>query len=146
MEQKERIAYLDLVKFFGIFLIYIAHFGECSQLLHDFAFAFHVPLFFFVSGCTESLRRTRPGFFTYIKKKAREILIPFFLLVALSAVYQVLFAGDTIPQVKTYLAGALKGCIRNQYYVESLWFLTCLFLTTVFFGLLCLAGKSGSWG
>ena len=50
-----RIKYLDVAKFVGIFCIYLGHFGHQAGNAYGFVFTFHVPLFFFLAGCTENL-------------------------------------------------------------------------------------------
>lgn len=50
---KNRINWVDIIKFFGIFTIYLGHFGEVAGLGYGFVYSHHVPLFFLVSGCME---------------------------------------------------------------------------------------------
>jgi len=57
---KERINYLDVAKFIGIFCIYLGHFGTYAGAAYPFVFTFHVPLFFFLSGCSETMSREVP--------------------------------------------------------------------------------------
>ena len=54
---KERIKYLDIAKFIGIFCIYLGHFGEQAGYAYNFVFWFHVPLFFFLSGISETFSK-----------------------------------------------------------------------------------------
>lgn len=56
-ESKKRIAYWDNLKFFMILLVVLGHFSlqhydeaDFSEILHLFIYAFHMPVFFFISG------------------------------------------------------------------------------------------------
>ena len=52
-----RVVWLDVARAFGIYAIYLGHFGEAAGPAYRFAFQFHVPLFFFLAGCTEIYNR-----------------------------------------------------------------------------------------
>lgn len=54
---KNRVEWLDVAKAFGIFAIYLGHFGDAAGAAYHFVFSFHIALFFFLSGCTENLNR-----------------------------------------------------------------------------------------
>ncbi len=127
---RDRIKYLDLAKFIGIFCIYLGHMGNLAGNAYHFVFTFHVPLFFFLSGCTETLASNVP-WYKYILKNVKTLLIPcyFFALVFL------LVHSISINSHATILPNIivmLKGCIRNQYF-GGLWFLTCLFVIKIAF-------------
>ena len=59
----ERIKWMDVAKFFGIWAIYIGHYGTAVGNAYTFVFAFHVPLFFFLvleeSQLTNAIGRER---------------------------------------------------------------------------------------
>ena len=84
-----RVAWLDIAKFIGIFCIYLGHFADAAGLAYPFVFRFHVPLFFFLSGCAESLTADLP-FKQYLVKNAKRILIPFFFFAFISLVVRCL--------------------------------------------------------
>ena len=83
---KKRIQWLDVMKCFGIFAIYLGHFGPESGYSHDFVFTHHVTLFFFVSGCTEALSRNNKQIRIYLAQKVKNILVPYFLFALLSII------------------------------------------------------------
>ena len=123
----KRIDWIDVAKFFGIYAIYLGHFGTAAGNAYGFVFSYHVPLFFFISGAVESLN-TQERIGQYILKKTKSLLLPFYLFVFLSA----FFGGFQDALWKA----VLKGAVRNQFYAGSLWFLTCLFAVEVIFALL----------
>ena len=130
-----RIKWLDVSKGIGIFLIYLGHMGNNAGLLYPFVFIFHVPLFFFISGCTESIRNRR-DFFENMKERVLNLLIPFYFFAFFSLIFIFLKEGISIDECKSQLSIILGGCIRNNYLAGSLWFLTCLFTMSLFFSIL----------
>ena len=127
-----RIKYLDVAKFIGIFCIYLGHFENSAGNAYPFVFAFHVPLFFFVSGMVENLSADI-SFGKYLVKNIKNLLIPFYLFALMSLLVSTI-AYDAHTAIILNLIKILQGCIRGQYFASSLWFLTCLFVVkNVFF-------------
>ena len=75
---KKRIKWLDVMKCFGIFAIYLGHFGSDGRDSYAFVFTHHVALFFFVSGCAEALSTSDRRILPYIQKRIKTLLIPYF--------------------------------------------------------------------
>lgn len=130
--EKERVHWVDVAKCIGIYCIYLGHCGKSAGYGHSFVFAFHVPLFFFLAGCAEALNKEK-SIVKNITKKIHTVLVPFFLFAILSIAVNVLIKNCTIGTVKSYLLILLQGCVRNKFFAESLWFLTCLFVVFVMF-------------
>lgn len=130
----KRITWLDVAKFFGMLFIYIGHFGNISGLLYSWVFAFHVPLFFFLSGCVENYNTK--SFFENIKAKFISLVIPFFFFGLLVIIVDVLTTNspeNILPSVVVLL----KGGIRNDISLANgLWFLPCLFVIECLFSLI----------
>ena len=131
--EKQRIAWIDILKYFGIFLIYIGHFAEAAGRTFNFVGAFHVPLFFFISGCMETLN-SETSIWKNVKKKFVTLMIPFYFFslvsLALFAIQYNLSLGD----IKPHISFLLKGIVRNTFIAAGqLWFLSCLFVTHIFF-------------
>lgn len=47
---KQRLGWVDVVRCFGMFAIYLGHFGEQAGHAYTFVYTHHVALFFFISG------------------------------------------------------------------------------------------------
>ena len=144
MEEKnvKRIAWIDVLKFLGIVAIYFWHLGEGLGKSYEFILLYHVPLFFFVSGCTEALQK-QISFKDYLMKKVKMILIPFFFFALLSMLVVIIYEKCNIELIKLMLKQIVYGGIRNQIFAYSLWFLTCLFVMSLLFQLLkCLKKRS----
>jgi fucose 4-O-acetylase-like acetyltransferase len=82
--EKQRVLWVDFAKCLGIWLVVFGHTAP-PEYLHQFIFAFHMPLFFFISGYLEKNGRD-------IKQEAshgiKTLLIPYVIL------YLILFAFD----------------------------------------------------
>lgn len=131
----KRIAWVDVLKFLGITAIYFWHLGEGMGRSYDFILLYHVPLFFFVSGCTESLQEPK-DFASYVKKKGKTILVPFFFFALLSMLVVILYERCSPALIGLMVKQILYGGIRNQIFAYSLWFLTCLFVMSILFQLI----------
>ncbi|MBQ3030518.1 MAG: acyltransferase family protein [Agathobacter sp.] len=129
---RERIKWIDVVKFFGIFEIYLGHFGAQAGKAGSFVFAYHVALFFLVSGCMENLN-TETNIVRYTVKKIKTLLIPCFFFAFLTVFLEVLQGGYGLGYVKGLFMIIVKGMIRNTFVNQSLWFLTCLFSIQIMF-------------
>ena len=136
MELKEnRIDYIDVAKAIGIFAIWLGHYGTDAGYAYLWVFTWHVPLFFFLSGCTVHMEKSRTVF-EYIKHKIKTILIPYvFFRVINTMIYILRENEDSIEKIKMGLRLIITGEMRNAGYLQgiALWFLTCLFLVSMIF-------------
>lgn len=129
---KQRIVWIDIVKFLGIFLIYLGHFGNFAGRAYPFVFAHHVPLFFFISGCTENYNKDT-SIYGYVIGKIKSLLIPFWCFAVGSIILETLIKESSFIDVAKMFVQMAKGAIRNDFVSGSLWFITCLFVMQVFF-------------
>lgn len=131
----KRIEWVDVLKFLGIFIIYFWHLGEGMGRSYQFILLFHVPLFFFLSGCMESLQK-ETDFTAYIGKKAKTILLPFFSFAFLSMVVVICYERCSLSLIVLMLKQIILGGMRNRIFAYSLWFLPCLFVMSLLFWLI----------
>lgn len=129
---KERVRWIDIAKFFGIFAIYLGHFGAVIGRSYYFVFSHHVALFFFISGCME-IYNAEEKFGRYFVKKIKSIMIPFWVFAALSAIVSVIHMECHWGTAKGLIVEVLRGVVRNTFVAGSLWFLTCLFVMQMIF-------------
>lgn len=132
--KKNRIKWIDVAKFFGIFLIYLGHFSNIGRY-RSVIFLFHVPLFFFLSGCNENFDKEN-NLFKYVYKCFKRILIPFIIFALFSIVLYVLMYNPNASDLKETIFNFLNGCIRNKFIAHGLWFLSCLFIMKIVFKLI----------
>ena len=120
----ERIEWIDEAKGVGIILVMLGH---CY--LHErfcvWFYAFHMPLFFVLSGYTFS---GKGSFAIYLGKKIKTLLVPYIFFVIVTMCWNGVFAvshGSEYPMfeiIRLYV-------IQERYTV--LWFIPCLFLANL---------------
>ena len=128
---KTRIKWIDVAKAFGIFMVYIAHFGAAGKMYY-FAHANSVTLFFFISGFAEVLSKEE-NFLKYLIKKIKTVLIPAYFFAILSVIVHVIEYDLEWETVQHTLILIAYGMIRNAFFAQTLWFLTCLFVMQILF-------------
>lgn len=76
---KNRIGYIDMSKGLAIILVIIGHSSFVPNNAKLLLYAFHIPLFFFLSGFTLNVRKYET-FSGYFLNKLKGLVVPFFLL------------------------------------------------------------------
>ncbi|MBP7347755.1 MAG: acyltransferase [Butyrivibrio sp.] len=129
-----RIAYIDIAKCVGIYLIVMGHMLRRGIILSYLVTA-GVPLFFFLSGVTYHYSDQKIRFW---RKKIVSLLIPYFFAGMISIlIFCILgsFAGKKLgvtirsTDIVPNLLGLLYANSKTQYmkWNNSLWFIPCLF-------------------
>lgn len=129
---KNRIKWIDCAKFLGILAIYLGHFGDVAGKSFVFVFQYHVALFFFLSGCMNTYDKEEK-IITFIKKKFKSIMVPFFGFSLLSIIIYILLNNPEYNSILELLTIVCNGNIRNTFFAMGLWFLSCLFLMEIIF-------------
>ncbi len=141
---RQRKNWIDAIKGIGIILVVIGHVFE-NQFAYDWIYSFHMPLFFFAAGVTFS---EKPVFAT-IKRRIFTVLVPYLFFGILTALYGCLIESrfrGTSSSIPDALLGLVFGQYDTLYFNVPLWFLTCFFVVTVFYNLLCRLGrKQTAW-
>lgn len=135
-----RVVWLDVARAIGIYAIYLGHFGEAAGPAYRFVFQFHVPLFFFLGGCTENYNQEE-SLFRNIKRNIKTILLPAYFFAIMSLMIYVINVNADLMEVRIWGQLIIKGLVRNTYLAASLWFLTCLFVVKTIFALLKMVKK-----
>jgi len=128
-----RIQWIDASKGIGIFLVVIGHTMLQGELRGQI-YAFHMPLFFFMSGFLFSNRKY-PHLKGFIQAKAKSLLIPYVSFSVISILLMKMFELEVIDipnLIQTFLLSERNGIYFNQ----PLWFLTSLFTIEIIFYLL----------
>lgn len=128
--QTTRIDWVDIAKGYGILFVIFAHLGVGS--IGTWIYTFHMPLFFFLSGYVFS---TKYEFKTFIKRKCKSIIIPYFSLGIVMIVFQILLnCHSDAFEFRSSLLLFLKLIVQRRFW--TLWYIACLFwLNIVFYGL-----------
>ena len=122
-----RKIYVDIVKFIGIALVVLGHNAVLQETndsyLYNLTYAFHMPLFFFLSGCFISEQK---GLKEQLFSKFDSLLKPYIVISILLIIKNLLEGSLTI----NYMAGLLYG---NGLTIEwiPMWFLTHLFIASM---------------
>lgn len=142
METSKRLDYLDMAKGIGMLLVLIGHLQgdtifSLSPYFHPlcvFIFAFHMPLFFIISGTLMCIRNDKLSTLTlkeHIAKRFRGIIIPylwFSLFYFLVVIYAFITGSIAYQTVFINLWYILSG-----YGMNVLWFLPALFFGEILF-------------
>lgn len=134
-KKNERVPVFDVLKGIGIFLVVLGHVTH-HENLGSWIYAFHMPLFFMVAGF---FYRPKDN---YVWKQFKSLLVPYFVFALLSFAYWCFIESKFRP-VKSGMDVIAQ--FTNIFYpmnmVEKpgphifnvvLWFLPCLFVTSLF--------------
>jgi len=131
-----RYEYLDIAKGIGILLVVWAHILLVGAS-HRVIYAFHMPLFFMISGML--FRREKyPDFWTFVKRRAKRLLVPFVIYSVITWIIWAIFRfvrHDSVvsywdPLLQTVIA---KGSGAYMVHNSALWFIPCLFATEILY-------------
>ncbi len=137
-----RVSWIDAAKGLGIVLIVLGHITsvETPSAPYVFIYAFHVPLFFFVSGLT--LKPGREPFGAMLQSKFRTLLVPYLCYALLGYVFYIVGYGVAHAlglRIEQFnygpwhpLAGVFFGTLGDGNLVNTpVWFIIALFCTFV---------------
>lgn len=120
---------LDIAKGIGILLVV---WGHCSLIWFDEIYSFHMPLFFFLSGCVLNISKPYKDI---VKRKANQLLIPYIFFVFLSCLFYwgLLFLTHrfSIDQLQSLIKSLFP--YKNEIINTPLWFLLSLFWMSVIY-------------
>lgn len=136
--QTERVHWIDIARGIGIIFVIYGHMLGASDFRY-ILYSFHIPLFFFLSGVVYNPKKY-VGFFYFLKKSAKGLLIPYFVFAFISFCLWFigiknhnLFAPDIIKQfLSIFYANSNNGLM---VFNDVLWFLPTLFVTRILFAL-----------
>ena len=137
MDENRRLGYIDACKAVGIICVILGHTYYGPDVLYNLICSFHMPLFFVLSGFTwdEKKYKAMP-FKTFIKKKAKDLLVPYFVFAAVNLLIQVLWKLILLHEKAdfAYLGKSIKSiilCYSSMEFMPNcspIWFLLCLFV------------------
>lgn len=136
MAGKQRIEWLDALRGFAMVCVVLGHAASVPKDIELWIYAFHMPLFFMISGFL--FRYERYGSFSgCARDQAKKLLVPYLLLYLINVPLWVInrkVFGDSSGTLQELLFG---GLVANQdVEIQSngaLWFLPALFLTELMY-------------
>lgn len=119
-----RIEWIDICKGLGIFLVIIGHtsIAQMSQTVYNWIYSFHMPIFYMLSGMM--LNDNKYGNFqSYIKRRLRTLIIPFFCL---NTLLWLMVKGLDMSHIQTNFTELFTGCLAMYFIrvllVSELWY------------------------
>lgn len=134
-DKTNRKEYIDIAKGFAIIFVVLGHTTHLG-IARSYLLQSCLPIFFFISAIFYKPEKY-DGLFTYIKKQARLLLIPYVFFYLLTFCYWVLiernFRGIDVS-IWSQVIGLFYGNIGDyMIFNGALWFLPCLFLIQIIF-------------
>lgn len=119
---KQRKVQYDILKGIGIMLVIICHAG-LSGFPKEVIYTFHMPLFFFASGC---FFKDNP-FGNFILKNVKQLLIPYLLFAFCFIIAYQVRSSDILSSLSNTFVSLNILNESDRYLYDSIWFLVCLF-------------------
>ena len=138
-EEKSRYYWVDVVKVLGIFLVFYAHVLQKTYRLstdeiffqYKLIYAFHMPLFFFLSGFF--YKRKRPSRLAEIGGFFQKRIFPVFFFGGISLLIWPLYLYLKFGEIDyAYLLSNMLWYLQGHPNLNAtLWFLVCLFVVEI---------------
>jgi polysaccharide biosynthesis protein PslL len=127
---EKRIGYIDIAKGLGILVIVLAHndLSGYHPTLHKFIYAFHIPLFFFLSGM---FFRPERAFGETVRRRFNTLLRPYLFALFIIYLGEAAFSNMTFPVIAGRILKALYATGKYIDWVQ-LWFIPHLFAVAIF--------------
>lgn len=131
VNQYKRLDYIDAAKAFGMMIVMWGHI-HFNDISNDFVYAFHIPLFFALSGMV-FIPEKYVGFKDFVVRKVKSLLVPYAIYSVVTWMIWAAFVLMTHQPVDSIWAPLLETVIARGsegYLVHNvpLWFVTCLFV------------------
>lgn len=135
--------WIDHAKAMGIIFVVIGHSG--NENIDNYIYWFHMPLFFIISGYTFNSPNTKKELMESIRKKFFSFLLPYVSFGVTILFTWYIYGGIWAFSINEVIKKALYLFYGGQKLTGEFgvfWFVTCLFITQLFFSILNLYIKS----
>lgn len=130
---KNRVEWVDISKFLGMFFVYLWHCGSVTGYIYPWIYCFGVELFFFLAGCTETYNNR--GVMQNFVHMLKAVIIPYLFFSFLDIVFYIVAYG--VHNIPGWTLEILRGSVRNQiFFGWARWFLSGLFVVSILFSLI----------
>lgn len=127
---KGRFDYIDITKALGMLTIIWGHIAVGKSV--TFAYSFHIPLFFFLSGMV-FVKGKYPTIGSFVKRRIQTLIVPYIIYsfitwavwAAFSYATHAKVASYWMPLCETFIAQGSEGYLVHNV---PLWFVSCLFV------------------
>jgi acyltransferase len=131
----KRIPWIDIARGIAIILVIYGHLFNTDQKRY-LIYAFHMPLFFFISGLVFKQVTAKP-LLVIALRYFRQLMVPFYIYAILTYFFALISqtAGFSLSGAAYQLFGIIYGSGSDGMlgYNVVLWFLPCLFVTKLLF-------------
>ena len=132
---------IDIMKGFGISLVVLGHVWHSPIFLQKVIYAFHMPLFFIISGYLfNEVKCRRMPAKDFISGRVRRLYIPAVVIGFTCAIPSLLFnQTDSMSEFSERSLGVILGTptIEFNFNCTPIWFLSCLLCVEVIYFALC---------
>ena len=128
---KGRMRWVDYAKGFAIILVLIAHGLSGENWLNIWAYSFHLPVFFVISGLLISRKKLELPVGNLLKKYLKSLILPYYLLAFCMMIVEIL--KDVIQ--KDFSSARAAELLHDWAFligIKADWFLPCLFFALMF--------------
>ncbi len=133
MTDSKRISYLDMARGIGMVLVVMGHVTYINPNLRHFITAFHMSLFFLISGMLLDIKKEEEkNYILLLRKKLQKIMIPYVVFSLASFVVEstrILIKG--LDEWNVVLRQLFQSCCLQG--VSTLWFLPALLMSELLF-------------
>ena len=126
---KKRLEYIDYARGFCIILMIMGHIGF-GDAFYKFIHAFHMPIFFVMSGY---LYRDKENIGSEIVRKIKQLIVPYFIIGIGHYLIWLVLNHDSDDLTEPLINLLWVNTNLNMPIAGALWFLTCLFWVDVIF-------------
>ncbi len=133
MSTIKREKFIDIAKGIGILLVILGHLNTGGQYSRNLIYAFHMPLFFLLSGVFSN---TNIEFKQYFLKNLKRIYVPFATFLGIDLLFSLLIAIFNNSNIASILYNYLHSFFGVRFFISNrpLWFLFALFfIQTVYY-------------
>lgn len=125
MGSSKRVEYIDIAKALGIIFVIIGHTVTSDTLCKNIIYAFHMPLFFMLSGMVAKpmVKRGFNDAKVYAVKKLKAIMLPY-------AIWGLIYSHFSFKNAALIAYGTRETLIKADS-LTSLWYLPVTFLAVV---------------
>lgn len=135
---------MDIAKGIGILMVVWAHI-LLTGWSHKMIYAFHMPLFFFLSGMLFK-KEKYSSFGTFFVRRAKRLLLPYVIYSVATWAFWAAFryirhdevSSYFMPLLQTFIAQGSGAFFRHN---SALWFIPCLFLVEILYFLISKLGR-----
>ncbi|MBQ6038605.1 MAG: acyltransferase family protein [Bacteroidaceae bacterium] len=130
----KRIAYIDLMKVYAIFLVILGHSTILTGYPKQWIYSFHMPLFFALYGMTYNIdRHVANGFLTvdFVKHRFTRLMVPAIIWAIGYSIATSFFDSSFQSSILLRIFYFSQSSLRSAGSLTSIWFIPCMFLAVL---------------